>query len=59
MTLIVRENGIGIPDKFDINTASSLGMTLVQGLVEQLEGSLELDRSQGTEFRITFPGNVA
>ncbi|MBD2015787.1 sensor histidine kinase [Microcoleus sp. FACHB-53] len=38
---------------------SSLGMTLVQGLVEQLEGSLELDRSQGTEFRITFPGNVA
>jgi two-component sensor histidine kinase len=59
MTLIVRDNGIGIPDKFDINTASSLGMTLVQGLVEQLEGSLELDRSQGTEFRITFPGNVA
>jgi PAS domain S-box-containing protein len=59
MTLIVRDNGIGIPDKFDINTASSLGLTVVQGLVEQLEGSLELDRSQGTEFRITFPGNVA
>jgi PAS domain S-box-containing protein len=59
MTLIVRDNGIGIPDKFDINTDSSLGLTVVQGLVEQLEGSLELDRSQGTEFRITFPGNVA
>ena len=55
MTLIVRDNGIGIPEEFDIETTQSLGLTLVQGLVEQLEGTMELDRTQGTEFRITFP----
>ncbi|AFZ20504.1 PAS domain S-box protein [Allocoleopsis franciscana] len=57
LTLIVRDNGMGIPKEFDIETAHSLGLTLVQGLVEQLEGTIELDRHQGTEFKITFPGN--
>lgn len=57
LTLIVRDNGIGIPEDFNIETAHSLGLTLVQGLVEQLEGTIELDRTQGTEFKITFPGD--
>lgn len=56
LMLIVRDNGIGIPDEFDIENTQSLGLTLVQGLVEQLEGTIELAHSQGTEFRITFPG---
>ncbi|MBE9127143.1 MULTISPECIES: PAS domain S-box protein [unclassified Coleofasciculus] len=55
MTLIVRDNGIGIPTEFDIETTSSLGLMLVQGLVEQLDGTLEISRSQGTEFQITLP----
>ncbi|HEY9835264.1 MAG TPA: histidine kinase dimerization/phosphoacceptor domain -containing protein [Stenomitos sp.] len=54
--LIVRDNGIGIPEEFDIKTSQSLGLTLVQGLVEQLEGTIELERSRGTEVRIIFPG---
>ncbi len=54
LTLIVRDNGIGIPEELDIETATSLGLTLVQGLAEQLEGRLELDRTQGTKFKITF-----
>jgi two-component sensor histidine kinase len=56
LALIVRDNGTGIPKEFDIETTHSLGLTLVQGLVEQLEGAIELDRTQGTEFKITFPG---
>ncbi len=56
LMLIVRDNGIGISEAFDIENTQSLGLTLVQGLVEQLEGTIDLDRSQGTEFRITFPG---
>lgn len=56
LTLIVQDNGIGIPKEFDIETTHSLGLTLVQELVEQLEGTLELTRKQGTEFKITFPG---
>ncbi|NJP08195.1 MAG: hypothetical protein HC866_00910 [Leptolyngbyaceae cyanobacterium RU_5_1] len=55
LTLIVRDNGIGIPKEFNIEDAKSLGLTLVQSLVEQLEGILELNCSQGTEFKISFP----
>jgi two-component sensor histidine kinase len=54
MRLIVRDNGIGIPEEFDLETTSSLGLTLVQGLVDQLEGTLELDRSRGTQFSIQW-----
>ncbi|GAB1544919.1 hypothetical protein NUACC21_75950 [Scytonema sp. NUACC21] len=56
LTLIVRDNGIGIPEEFDIKNTPSLGLTLVYGLVEQLEGIIELERNQGTQFKITFPG---
>lgn len=55
MVLIVQDNGVGIPENFDIETTTSLGLTLVQELVEQLEGTIELERNHGTKFRITFP----
>jgi len=32
----------------------TLGMQLVTSLVEQLEGTITLDRSEGTRFRIEF-----
>jgi hypothetical protein len=57
LTLIVRDNGIGLPPDFDLENPQSLGLTLVQGLVEQLEGTFEVDRCGGTEFRIIFPGD--
>jgi PAS domain S-box-containing protein len=59
MTLIVRDNGIGIPEHFDFTATESLGLQLVKDFVNQLGGNIQLDRSQGTEFRITFPGGKA
>ncbi|MBL1176982.1 PAS domain S-box protein [Pantanalinema sp. GBBB05] len=56
-TLRVRDNGVGVPPGFDINNTRSLGMTLVQGLVEQLEGSLSIESTQGSDFSIVFPGS--
>ncbi len=53
--IIVSDDGIGIPENFDIRKTSSLGMELIFTLVEhQLQGTLELDRTNGTEFRIIF-----
>ena len=52
--LVVQDNGIGIPREIDIANTSSLGLSLVQDLVSQLGGSVQLDRSQGTTFRISF-----
>lgn len=52
--LAVSDNGVGIPEKIDFRHPSSLGLQLVNILVDQIEGSIELVRGAGTEFRIKF-----
>jgi PAS domain S-box-containing protein len=52
--LIIKDNGVGIPKDVNINKPKGLGLELVNSLVGQLEGTIELDRSHGTEFKITF-----
>jgi PAS domain S-box-containing protein len=53
ITLVVRDNGIGIPAEFDWKTTTSLGMRLITILVDQVDGTITLDRNQGTSFTIT------
>jgi len=53
-TLTVADNGVGIPADLDFRTTDSLGMQLVVTLVNQLEGTIELDRENGTAFAISF-----
>jgi two-component sensor histidine kinase len=55
LTLIIRDNGIGFPQEFDFNNTTSLGMQLVDTLVQQLDGTLEMQSLNGSEFKITFP----
>jgi PAS domain S-box-containing protein len=52
--LSVSDNGVGIPENFDIENLDSLGLQLVTSLVDQLDGELELNRNNGTEFIIRF-----
>ncbi len=52
--LKVSDNGAGFPEDIDFRDTDSLGLQLVSSLVEQIEGNIELDRSHGTEFTITF-----
>jgi PAS domain S-box-containing protein len=53
--LLVSDNGVGIPEDMDVRKTDSLGMTLVKILSEdQLKGSLRLDKTKGTCFRIIF-----
>jgi two-component sensor histidine kinase len=52
LTVMYKDNGIGIPDDFDWRNARSLGLRLVISLVEQLEGTIELDQTTGTAFNI-------
>ncbi len=52
--LIIRDNGIGFPEELDFKNTESLGLQLVNSLVGQIDGEIELDRSQGTMFKITF-----
>ncbi len=54
VTLTVGDNGIGFPAALDFQNTTSLGLQLVNTLVDQLEGAIQLDRSHGTKFLITF-----
>lgn len=54
--LSVADDGVGLPADFDYRQAQTLGLQLVTVLVNQLNGSLELDRSNGTRFLIRFSG---
>ena len=54
LILIVRDNGRGFPEGLDFRNTTSLGLQLVITLVDQIEGDIELDRSKGTGFEISF-----
>ncbi|HEY6392353.1 MAG TPA: PAS domain S-box protein [Bryobacteraceae bacterium] len=52
--LEISDNGVGMPAKLDPQNATSMGLQLLGLLVQQLKGKLEIDRSAGTRFKITF-----
>lgn len=54
-SLIVGDNGIGLPEDLDFRNTESLGLQLVTTLTDQIGGTVELDRNSGTAFRIVFP----
>ncbi len=54
LTLIVADNGVGFPEALDFRETTSLGLQLVTALVDQLDGTIDMHRNTGTEFKITF-----
>jgi PAS domain S-box-containing protein len=52
--LIVQDNGVGMNSDFDWKNSNTLGLRLVRILTRQLDGSLELDTSNGTKFHLSF-----
>ncbi len=50
----VKDNGIGFPEDLDFQNTESLGLQMVTSLTDQIDGEIELDRNNGTEFKITF-----
>ena len=54
MELTIADNGIGLPKDFNIEDVDTLGLELVKNLVNQLEGNLKVNGTDGTEFKINF-----
>ena len=52
--LVVLDNGVGLPPHIQPEKTETLGLQLVNNLVNQLEGTIEIDRSHGTKFTIIF-----
>lgn len=55
VNLTVSDDGVGLPDGFDINASKTLGLRMVKILVEeQLQGNLEINSDGGTAFKVEF-----
>jgi PAS domain S-box-containing protein len=52
--LVVHDNGIGLPEGFDIKTSNTLGMQLVITFAEQIGGKIKIENSDGVKFLIEF-----
>lgn len=55
VSIIIHDNGVGIPEGVDIYETTSLGLKLIRSLVMQLEGSVSLIRDHGTKVIVEFP----
>ncbi len=53
--LTYSDDGIGIPVGITFDRTESLGMQLIKGLTKQINGLIELNRTAGTKYTITFP----
>jgi PAS domain S-box-containing protein len=54
MRLLLADNGIGLPQDMDFRNTTTMGLKLVNMLVEQLEGTIEQVVNGGTGFLIMF-----
>ncbi|QNA45894.1 sensor histidine kinase [Lacibacter sediminis] len=54
VSLTVSDNGIGLPEDFDVETTSSLGIKLMKGLTEDIGGSFTIEGKAGCKITILF-----
>jgi len=52
--LKIKNDGVGFPEGLDFRKTETLGMQIINTLVEQIGGRLELSREKGTAFRLEF-----
>jgi PAS domain S-box-containing protein len=53
----VSDDGVGLPESFELNTSRTLGLQLISTLAEQLAASVEIRRGPGTAFHVRFPSD--
>lgn len=52
--LLIKDSGVGLPEDFNLKKAKSLGLRIVNSLTKQINGTLEVSKKDGAEFRIAF-----
>ncbi|MDR9402765.1 MAG: PAS domain S-box protein [Halothece sp. Uz-M2-17] len=55
IALKVEDDGVGLPEGFNPHKTSSLGVSLITSLTQQLRGTLKFQNNPGASFEITFP----
>lgn len=55
VTVVVRDDGVGLPEGTSLEKSGSLGLQLVQSLTDQLGGQVQCSSQGGTRFEVRFP----
>ncbi|AVH64912.1 hypothetical protein CDG77_13520 [Nostoc sp. 'Peltigera membranacea cyanobiont' 213] len=54
VTLVVGDDGIGLPPNFSFKNIASLGWQLVDALINQISGNINIQGASGVECQVTF-----
>ncbi len=54
VTLTMQDDGLGLPDGFDVENSKGFGLTVVKILCEQLEGRISIEKNEGTRGVLVF-----
>ena len=54
ISLNVSDNGVGIPEDFDLENANSIGTWVINVLLRKLGATVEIEAEKGTSFSIEF-----
>jgi two-component sensor histidine kinase len=52
--LTIADNGKGLPESFDFKKSNSMGMNLMEGLSEDMQGSFSIKNDNGTTITVLF-----
>ena len=55
ITIKISDDGIGIPENIDIHKPATLGLSLVEMLIQEFDGTFSVDRKNGTSFTLEIP----
>lgn len=54
VTLVISDDGVGLPKEFNFDKTNSLGIQLVYALIEQLDAKMDVTNKKGASFSISF-----
>ena len=50
----IGDDGVGLPEGIDFKKPAGFGMVLINGLTQELKGSIRIDRGNGTKVILEF-----
>jgi PAS domain S-box-containing protein len=54
VTIALGDNGVGLPESTQLENSNGLGLMLIKGLMQQVDGSVRIERNGGTTFILEF-----
>ncbi len=57
IVLILQDNGNGLPEHINFETANSYGLKMIKSLITQLKGNIVMKNEKGLQFVIRIPVN--